>query len=316
VFRQGLQALRADAQAEKEVLKHTVNQAGWAAAFERLSLAAARQRVYNRLADLDRLFADLHEHDKSFAQQLQQDHQTAFEELERAICTLLSRQGRTLAEQLWWIDGPRDYINAAPSQVPGFWKLYWHYLWKWDDSYCVDSLDRLLHWGKWGSGAIGIGAGVAAGSLWFAGAGSVTVSEAGSALASRISTSAIKFRRFLYDPRSWSTISREYWAARGGAMGRSLHHWLFPRRWTWIPEGFRNAGFNRLVLPGLRGVFYRNLTLNTWMGFATKWRGWPRIAAWLVENGIRLGIPILASVEFYVGHRIGQWLSTQLWSEE
>jgi len=109
--------------------------------------------------------------------------------------------------------------------------------------------------------------------------------------------------RFFYDSRSFSTISREYWA--GTAAGRSLHHWLIPQRATWVPVGIRNAGFNLIELPALAGVFHRSLSLNTWMGFARNWSPAAARDAMLVENSIRVGIPAAAGGAGYAGYEIG-----------
>ena len=110
--------------------------------------------------------------------------------------------------------------------------------------------------------------------------------------------------RFFFNPRAFSTISRQYWARYGPAAGRSLHHWLIPQRWTWIPQGIRNAGFNLLRLPK---VLPGSLGLNQWLGFAIRWGGYRRVVAFLVENGIRILIP--ASI--FGGAYSGAWLGNE-----
>jgi RHS repeat-associated protein len=119
-------------------------------------------------------------------------------------------------------------------------------------------------------------------------------------------TGARSFTRVFWDPRSFrGEISPEYWAARGAAEGRSLHHWMIPQRAAWAPEGLRNAGWNLLELPAFRGVFHRSLGLNQWMGFARNWgppHAW-RAAA--VENSIRVGIPTAAGGAGYGGYKLG-----------
>jgi RHS repeat-associated protein len=107
-----------------------------------------------------------------------------------------------------------------------------------------------------------------------------------------------RFGRFFYDDRPFRNISREYWRFEA-AQGRSLHHWFFPQRAAWVPLGVRNAGFNLLDLPPLRGVFHRSLGLNQWMGFALRWGPAARRKAILVENAIRLGIPVSAGAVGY-----------------
>lgn len=111
-----------------------------------------------------------------------------------------------------------------------------------------------------------------------------------------------RLRRFFWDPRQFNTISREYWGrfrGLGGAAGGSLHHWLIPQRWGWVPQGIRNAGFNLLVLNG---------RLNTWMGFAARWGGARAAAAHVIENGIRVLVPAGAAGAGYAGYRWGQEL--------
>src|SRR5207249_3870182 len=71
--------------------------------------------------------------------------------------------------------------------------------------------------------------------------------------------------RLAWDPRSWGSVRREYSLATGGLknVGQSLHHWLFPQRWGWVTEGFRNAGFNYLPLSA---------GFNSWMNGSTALR--------------------------------------------
>jgi hypothetical protein len=96
--------------------------------------------------------------------------------------------------------------------------------------------------------------------------------------------------RFVWNNRPFTQVSRAYWKKYGPAAGRSLHHWLFPQRAAWIPQGLRNAGFNLIELPHL---LPGTLGLNQWMGFAVRWGGYRAVLAGFVENGIRFGIPLL-----------------------
>jgi hypothetical protein len=122
------------------------------------------------------------------------------------------------------------------------------------------------------------------------------------------------FTRFFYDPRNYKhEIGPAYWASRGPAKGRSLHHWLFPQRATGVPVGIRNAGWNTFELPPMRGIFHRSLDLNGWMGFARRWKGaQPKVAA-AVENGIRVAIPTAAAGAGYAGYKAGSAISEWLW---
>jgi len=121
-------------------------------------------------------------------------------------------------------------------------------------------------------------------------------------LARGLATNAPKF---LYNPQSFSKISREYWKNKT-ANGASLHHWLFPQKAKLIPEGIRNAGFNLVQLPAFKGVFHPKLGLNQWMGFAQRWGGGQGKQAAIVENMIRVGIPGSIVGSAYIGYEIGQ----------
>jgi hypothetical protein len=114
-------------------------------------------------------------------------------------------------------------------------------------------------------------------------------------------------QRFFWDSRTFSTISRQYWQKFGPAAGRSLHHWLIPQRLANlfpIPQGILNAGFNLMELPNLIG----GIGLNTWMGFAVRWGGCRMVVAVLVENGIRVLIPVTA----WASYHAGKWLSNEI----
>jgi hypothetical protein len=117
---------------------------------------------------------------------------------------------------------------------------------------------------------------------------------------------------FFYNSQKFSTVSRTYWAAHGPARGASLHHWLIPQRATWIPLGIRNAGFNLLRLPAMKGLFHPTLGLNQWMGFAARWGGRRAVAAHAVENLIRVGIPAGGAAWGYGWYRVGN--SASPWS--
>jgi RHS repeat-associated protein len=115
-------------------------------------------------------------------------------------------------------------------------------------------------------------------------------------------------QRFFWNPRTFKTISQQYWRQFGPANGGSLHHWLIPQRWSWIPQGIRNAGFNLLRLPN---ISMGSLGLNQWIGFALRWGGSRMIVACLVENGIRILIPVTA----YATYHAGKWIGNELAEE-
>jgi hypothetical protein len=145
-------------------------------------------------------------------------------------------------------------------------------------------------------------------SFWDANffAPSLTGVSAMSAVPKTIAGELSQVPRFAWDNRSFDKIRRLYWRFHGPADGRSLHHWLFPRRWTWVPQGLRNAGFNLLELPaGPRGLMH-NLGLNQWMGWAPRWGGHERWLALGVENAIRVGIPGAIAGAIYAGAQIGK----------
>jgi hypothetical protein len=64
---------------------------------------------------------------------------------------------------------------------------------------------------------------------------------------------------------------------------------LIPQRWHWVPQGIRNAGLHVLELPT---VISFPGGLNSWMGFAIKWGGYRMVGAVVIENGIRVAIPL------------------------
>lgn len=141
--------------------------------------------------------------------------------------------------------------------------------------------------------------------------------------------------RFFFDPRTFRTVSREYWRRFGPASGRSLHHWLIPQRWTrglqgvlpqrWgrIVQGISNGGWNLLELP--RVFRFGRGGLNEWMGFwqmklwsvVTGREGFRALtvvrggAAHLIENFIRLAIPGSLIGGAYGGYRLGEYLSRE-----
>jgi hypothetical protein len=116
---------------------------------------------------------------------------------------------------------------------------------------------------------------------------------------------ATRARRIFWDPRKFKKISDVYWEGEEAA-GRSLHHWLFPQRARWVPEGLRNAGFNLIELPGT--PVYGRLALNQWMGFARNWGPTQRFLAGTAENAIRVGVPGSIGVGGYGGYRVGDAL--------
>ena len=111
--------------------------------------------------------------------------------------------------------------------------------------------------------------------------------------------------RFFWDSRAFDVIRKEYWLRNGPAAGRSLHHWLIPQRWTAIPEGIRNAGFNLLEMPK---ILPGPLGLNQWMGFAVRWGGTRWVTAMITENGIRVLIPVSG----YVTYNVFRWIGNEI----
>ncbi len=68
--------------------------------------------------------------------------------------------------------------------------------------------------------------------------------------------------RMAWDNRTWGTV-RSVWSKAVGPLaseGQSLHHWLIPQRWKWVPQGLRNAGFNYLPISA---------GFNSWMNGST-----------------------------------------------
>lgn len=92
-----------------------------------------------------------------------------------------------------------------------------------------------------------------------------------------------ELRRLFYDNVGrWARV--RYWAAGEGAQGRHLHHWLFPDRWKWVPNGLRQAGLNLMEVS--RG-------LNSWMGAGPT----REIKEWIFRIAVML---VLAAEEWAV----------------
>ena len=109
------------------------------------------------------------------------------------------------------------------------------------------------------------------------GLGGAQVARGAFAMGGRSGGLATRFgrglRRFVSDPRRHSTVSRQYWAARGGAgPTRTLHHWYGPQR-----AGGSNAGWNLLELPRW---------LNSRMGPPGPWRA----AEWTIRGAVPLSL--------------------------
>jgi hypothetical protein len=77
---------------------------------------------------------------------------------------------------------------------------------------------------------------------------------------------------------------------------------LIPQRWTWVPQGIRNAGFNLLELPK---ILQGPLSLNSWLGFAVRWGGYRAVLAGFIENGIRIVVPVACYGAWEAGTTIG-----------
>ena len=111
------------------------------------------------------------------------------------------------------------------------------------------------------------------------------------------------FGRFFWNNRAFRSISRAYWRKYGPASGRSLHHWLFPQRARYIPQGLRNAGFNLLEMPK---ILPGNLSLNSFMGFAVRWGGYRYVLAGFTEQGIRFVVLLSAYYSGKAGYEVGE----------
>jgi hypothetical protein len=76
-----------------------------------------------------------------------------------------------------------------------------------------------------------------------------------------------ELRRLFYNNVTSKWARRRYWVVGEGAQGRHLHHWLFPDRWKWVPNGIRQAGFNLMEVSrelnlGLTGPL---IEVNEWI---------------------------------------------------
>ena len=114
-----------------------------------------------------------------------------------------------------------------------------------------------------------------------------------------IARSGLGVASFFYNARSFSSISRAYWLARGGTAGMSPDHWAISQaaaRSGAVSSGVVNAGWNLLEMPR---------TWNTWLGFAPRWGGSQAVLANATRTGIQAGVPGLAAAGGYAGYQIG-----------
>lgn len=68
------------------------------------------------------------------------------------------------------------------------------------------------------------------------------------------------FRRGFYDNRTWDSVRRT-WSGSPPileARRQALHHVIIPQRWTWVPQGIRNAGFNYMPMNAWRNSVLLN----------------------------------------------------------
>lgn len=150
----------------------------------------------------------------------------------------------------------------------------------------------------WKGALIGAGLGAAAGAgIYLAWTGFAAVQSGA-------------LQRFFLDPRTFQAISRNYWQRFGPANGSSLHHWLLPQKLgNRLPQGIINAGFNLLKMPRIINTPIGGL--NQWMGFAVRWGGQRAVVAMIVENGIRILVPVSG----YAAYNAGSWLGNELAEE-
>ncbi len=120
------------------------------------------------------------------------------------------------------------------------------------------------------------GAGEVAATVHSLALGGASVARGALAMGGSSGTLPMKFMRgagrFYTDTRQFSTVSRQYWAARGGAGASNLHHWLIPQRIATM-----NAGWNLMEIP---------MAANSWMGYSSV----GRTAEWLLRAAIPASI--------------------------
>jgi hypothetical protein len=107
------------------------------------------------------------------------------------------------------------------------------------------------------------------------------------------------FGNFFWNSTAFRTISADYWAARGGAAGMSLDHWMIGQaagRNMGLPGGLVNGGWNLLEMP---------MALNRWLGFAPNWGGIEGALATATRIAIQMGVPGLAGAAGYGGYNLG-----------
>jgi len=129
---------------------------------------------------------------------------------------------------------------------------------------------------------------------WQVGAWALTGSGAG--LIGRAGFSGVT--RFFWDPRKFTTISKQYWGP-GGAGGMSLDHWAISQaagRSGAVPQGVVNGGWNLLQMPA---------SWNTWLGFAPNWGGTQALLAQGGRVAVQGTVAGTAAGSLYGGYQIG-----------
>jgi hypothetical protein len=101
------------------------------------------------------------------------------------------------------------------------------------------------------------------------------------------------WKNIFWDARDFKTkVSPQYWRASKGANGNSLQHLWAMNKTKWVPEGFRNAGFNLLEVPA---------SLNTWMGGR-------RSREWAFRAGVAYLMKDTLETSYAGGNYMGQRL--------
>lgn len=115
----------------------------------------------------------------------------------------------------------------------------------------------------------------------------------------------LRVRRFFWDGRTFGTISRNFWRARGGARSwdQQLHHWFFEQNGfigRFIPNGIKNAGWNLFAA-------------RTWVNNYVSRRYTPLTLRWFASRGwgtaIRLAIPGTVIGGSYHVKQFVEWLA-------
>jgi hypothetical protein len=69
-------------------------------------------------------------------------------------------------------------------------------------------------------------------------------------------------QRLFWDDRTFNAVSQQYWVGKAG--DKQLQHLWVMNKTTWVPRGFRNAGFNTIEVPKRFNNWMRDIPSRNW----------------------------------------------------